>query len=115
MSSVESTRKLRACLLCSLVKNQNQFRRDGCDNCEQVLQMRDNMDRVYDCTSPNFSGVVSLMEPDDSWVARWQRLDKFTRGVYAVQVFGRLPGDIVEDLQERGIAYRPRDGTAEAL
>lgn len=35
------TKKLRACLLCSLVQTPSEFRRDGCPNCEQ-LSVREN-------------------------------------------------------------------------
>jgi transcription elongation factor SPT4 len=106
-------RRLRACLLCALVKTQAQFRRDGCDNCEEVLQLRSSADRVADCTSPSFDGMIALMNPSRSWVARWQRCDKFAQGMYAIKVSGRLPVDIEEELEERGIRYRPRDGSAQ--
>ena len=106
-------RKLRACLLCSLVKTQAQFRRDGCDNCEEVLSLRSSMERVTDCTSPNFDGMIGIMNPERSWVARWQRCDKFVKGIYAIKVNGRLPVEIEEDLQDKGIQYRPRDGSAQ--
>jgi len=34
--------------------------------------------------------------------------DKFEKGIYAVQVQGRLPEDIEEDLESKNIKYRPR-------
>lgn len=33
-------KKLRACMLCSLIKTQVQFTQDGCENCEQVLNYK---------------------------------------------------------------------------
>jgi len=71
------------------------------------------------------------MHPKDSWVARWQRvgkildnkqmcfnvlkssfyLDKFQKGVYAIVVYGRVPEDVEDDLERRGVTYRPRDGS----
>jgi hypothetical protein len=33
-------KKLRACMLCSLVKTQVAFQQDGCENCEQVLNYK---------------------------------------------------------------------------
>ncbi|KAJ3312411.1 transcription elongation factor spt4 [Boothiomyces sp. JEL0838] len=105
-------RKLRACMLCSLVKSFDQFRRDGCENCEDVLNMKDDSDRVMDCTSPTFEGVIAVMKPEGSWVAKWQRIDKFRKGIYAIQVVGKLPMDIQEQLLDKGIKYYPRDGTA---
>lgn len=39
-------------------------------------------------------------------------IDKFTRGIYAVRVSGRIPDDVEDELDRRGITYRPRDGSA---
>jgi transcription elongation factor SPT4 len=39
-------------------------------------------------------------------------VEKFVPGVYAVQVTGNLPVEIQEQLEDKGIKYRPRDGTA---
>ncbi|KAG7224496.1 hypothetical protein INR49_015020 [Caranx melampygus] len=69
-------RHLRACLLCSLVKTIDQFEYDGCDNCESFLQMKGNREMVYECTSSSFDGVIAMMSPEDSWVAKWQRIGK---------------------------------------
>jgi transcription elongation factor SPT4 len=54
--------------------------------------------------------MAAIMNPKVSWVARWQRIDRFHQGIYAVRVTGRLPEDAVEELDKRGIKYRPRDG-----
>ncbi|KAK7499151.1 hypothetical protein BaRGS_00009698 [Batillaria attramentaria] len=102
-------RNLRACLLCSLVKTIEQFEFDGCDNCEDYLHMKGNRDVVYDCTSSNFDGLIAMIGPEDSWVAKWQRIERFVRGCYAVSVTGRLPPGVARDLRSRGIEYRPRD------
>ncbi|KAH8041664.1 hypothetical protein HPB51_017466 [Rhipicephalus microplus] len=67
-------RNLRACLLCSMIKTFEQFEFDGCDNCDEYLHMKNNRDMVYDCTSSNFDGMIALMNPEDSWVAKWQRI-----------------------------------------
>ncbi|KAL2916059.1 transcription elongation factor spt4 [Polyrhizophydium stewartii] len=107
----DDKRRWRACLLCSLVKTQAQFKRDGCDNCEEVLRFKGNMERVMMCTSGQYDGLVAMMRPDASWVARWQRVDKFHKGLYAVRVTGRLPQDIEDDLARRSLKYRPRDGS----
>ncbi|XP_064612731.1 LOW QUALITY PROTEIN: transcription elongation factor SPT4-like [Liolophura sinensis] len=102
-------RNLRACLLCSLVKTFEQFEFDGCDNCEEYLHMKNNRDAVYECTSSNFDGVVAMMSPEDSWVAKWQRINRFTKGCYAISVTGRLPPGIVRELKSKGVNYRQRD------
>lgn len=51
-----------------------------------------------------------MMQPSDSWVAQWQRIDKFSPGMYAIKVSGALPDDIIDKLGQMGIDYRPRDG-----
>ncbi|UYV79036.1 SUPT4H1 [Cordylochernes scorpioides] len=71
-------RNLRACLLCSMIKTLEQFEYDGCDNCEEHLGMKGNRDMVYECTSANFDGMIAMMGPEDSWVAKWQRICKFS-------------------------------------
>jgi len=37
-------------------KTQDQFEMDGCDNCDKFLHMKNNRDRVDECTSTNFDG-----------------------------------------------------------
>ncbi|KAI9179588.1 transcription elongation factor spt4 [Blastocladiella emersonii ATCC 22665] len=103
-------RGLRACMLCSL--SQTQFRRDGCDNCEEILRLRDRPERVGSCTTQFFEGTIAMMNPDRSWVAKWQRVDSHVPGLYALKVNGRLPEEIEDELERRGMRYRPRDGTA---
>merc|ERR1712110_1338952 len=102
-------RQLRACLSCSLVKTFDQWENDGCENCDVFLHMKNNRDNVYDMTSSNFDGMVASMKPDDSWVCKWQRITKFKPGVYAISVSGRLPQDIIRQMQRGGAAYRSRD------
>ncbi|XP_014674239.1 PREDICTED: transcription elongation factor SPT4-A-like [Priapulus caudatus] len=102
-------RNLRACLLCSMIKTIDQFEMDGCDNCDQFLGLKSKRDMVYDCTSANFDGMVAMMNPEDSWVAKWQRINNLARGMYAISVSGRLPPGIVRELKSRGITYKTRD------
>lgn len=37
--------------------------------------------------------------------------DRFTKGIYAISVAGRLPPNFVREMKARGIPYRPRDTT----
>ncbi|XP_018022130.1 transcription elongation factor SPT4 [Hyalella azteca] len=104
-------RYLRACMVCSLVKTMDMFETDGCDNCDDFLNMKNNRDNVYDCTSNNFDGLIALMTPDDSWVAKWQRINRCVKGIYAISVTGRLPPTIIREMKSRGIKYRSRDIT----
>lgn len=52
-----------------------------------------------------------MMNPGASWVAKWHRGANFVAGLYAVRVVGRLPDDVVDDLEANGIQYIPRDGS----
>ncbi len=49
---------------------------------------------MYTCTSSAFDGLVSLMQPKDSWVAKWQNIQRKVPGVYAISVSGTLPGNV---------------------
>jgi transcription elongation factor SPT4 len=69
------------------------------------------MEAIIDCTSQVFEGLITLAEPSKSWVAKWQRLDGYVRGVYATKVSGQLPDEVVGALEGR-IRYIPRDGSA---
>ncbi|KAJ3903218.1 transcription initiation protein spt4 [Lentinula edodes] len=110
------SRHLRACLLCSIIQTSQDFRSIGCPNCEEILQLKDNPDRILACSTSYFDGVIALIDPETSWVARWQRTAdtdfgkaKYARGMYAVRVKGRVPEDVEAELESRGIKYRPRD------
>ncbi len=39
-----------------------------------IYQMRGSAERVAECTSLMYDGMVAMMEPSESWVARWQRI-----------------------------------------
>lgn len=96
------------------------------------MQMKQSQDRVASCTTTHFDGVIAVIDPEASWVARWQRtcvliysllqieamlktlvhlIAKYVRGMYAVRVKGRIPEDVEQELNERAIRYRPRDQT----
>ncbi|KAL0637213.1 transcription elongation factor spt4 [Maublancomyces gigas] len=107
-------RHLRACMVCSLVQTQQRFVKEGCPNCEEMIHYRGQADLVEDCTSPVFEGLITLREPRKSWVAKWQRLDGFVRGMYAVKVSGNLPDEVILILADNEIEYRPRDGSDNA-
>lgn len=84
------TRSLRACMVCSVVQTQQRFIRDGCPNCEAFLDLTNHPDSVQECTSQVFEGLITLADPGQSWVAKWQRLDGYVAGVYAVKVVGMV-------------------------
>jgi hypothetical protein len=39
--------------------------------------MKGSADRITTCTTTQFDGVISVIDPDNSWVARWQRTGPF--------------------------------------
>ncbi|XP_063679580.1 transcription elongation factor SPT4-like [Bolinopsis microptera] len=100
---------IRACMMCSLLKNTEQFIIDGCDNCDQWLSLKNNRERVLECTSPNYEGMISLTNPDESWVARWQGIRGLVRGMYAISVMGKMPSHIQRELERQGRKYKSRD------
>ena len=55
-----------------------QFESDGCNNCRHL----DGADYM-DWTTPDYEGFVAIMQPTDSWVAKWQRATTCCPGVYA--------------------------------
>jgi len=70
------------------------------------------MDAIIDCTSQVFEGLITLSDPQRSWVAKWQRLDGYVKGVYATKVSGQLPDEVIGAMEEAGMRYIPRDGSA---
>jgi transcription elongation factor SPT4 len=87
-----------------------------------VPQMRGQAERVDECTSANFDGMIAVMKPEESWVARWQRIgrcfcssqandgvEKKQPGLYAVRVIGRPPEDVIEAIEQRHGVFRSRD------
>lgn len=91
-----STKDLRACLRCKLVKTYGQFREKGCDNCIDLMLEGDS-DKIMRYTTPKFQGTLAMFDPSTSWVARWQKQQSFVPGVYALQA----QGDIVDDEYEQ--------------
>ena len=89
MSSPAGYNNLRACIRCKLVKTEAQFLEDGCDNCV-ALSMAHDIERVQECTSPHFAGIVSLMQPRDSWVSSWNGLESRIPGCYCIDVDGDM-------------------------
>jgi len=87
--------------------------KEGCPNCEDFLHLAGSSEQIADCTSQVFEGLITLADPARSWVAKWQRLDGYVSGVYAVKVSGILPEEVIDTMEnEARIRYIPRDGSA---
>ncbi|KAI9857003.1 MAG: hypothetical protein M1824_005035 [Vezdaea acicularis] len=104
------TRALRACMFCALVLPKEKFLLHGCPNCEDFLLLKNSPERLLTCTSQVFEGLILSSGEPRSWVAKWQRMDGYVRGMYAVKVTGQLPEEVVEDARGAGIRYVRRDG-----
>lgn len=58
-----------------------------------------------------------MADPSHSWVAKWQRIDGYVKGIYATKVMGQLPEEVITSLEEEyRIRYIPYvyDETLEA-
>lgn len=98
-------KKLRACMRCALIKSVDQFYEEGCENCP-FLRMDGNSQRVMECTSAYFEGMVALVNPEGSWVARWNRIAANVPGLYAIEVVGELPEDAKDICRDENISFR---------
>lgn len=109
----QSTRNLRACLVCSIVLQRATFLNSGCPNCPFLEIQRSGADdsALEECTSAVFEGMIAMNDPRTSWVAKWQRVSDYQPGVYAVKVVGRLSPERITDAAENDVVYFPRDGT----
>lgn len=96
---------IRACLRCTLLKTFEQFTDAGCENCE-FLGMEGNSKRVQECTTSYFEGILAIAEPQGSWVAKWQRIANHEPGMYAIEVVGELPDDVIEYCENRNLEIK---------
>ena len=91
----------RACLRCSLIKSHDQFMENGCENCD-FLGMAGNNEKVLECTTSYFEGSVAMINPQGSWVAKWQRVASNYPGLYAIAMTGALPDDYLQLCEDYG-------------
>jgi len=94
--------KYRACLRCHLIKTEEQFKEDGCNNCPFFISSSWSTE---DFTTTHFEGFISIMNPEESWVSRWLDLESFMPGCYCLKVFNDLPPDVLEYFKEKKIKY----------
>mmetsp|Transcript_26601 Transcript_26601/g.67767 ORF Transcript_26601/g.67767 Transcript_26601/m.67767 type:complete len:130 (+) Transcript_26601:70-459(+) len=99
---VYTNKAMRCCFICRLVKSERQFLETGCENC-QFLRMEEDRGRVQDYTTPNFGGLITVMDPASSWATKWLHLSKYVPGAYALVVNDDMPDSLRELLEDRNI------------
>jgi transcription elongation factor SPT4 len=96
----KSAQNLRACIPCLLVKSYKQFMDEGCENCSPAFDMKDDPEKIAECTTASFEGLMAMLQPEKSWVARWQFVQNFIPGVYAIKVKGEVSEQTERELAE---------------
>ena len=96
---------LLACKRCGLLQSFPQFFDNGCPNCP-FLQMIEDNKRVQSCTTPFHAGTYAMIEPNESWMGKWLRLNGGKGGVYAISVKGEWDENIQEILTEGTVRWR---------
>lgn len=76
-------------------------------NCP-FLEMVDDTEKVNACTTAFHEGQAAIMDPGESWVAKWLRVDNYLPGCYAINVTGQFDKEIEEELENRGCRWRCR-------
>ncbi len=64
-----------------------------------------------DYLSSKFKGMVALVQPGVSWVAKWQRINDYKPGLYAMTVEGALSDENVYEVEKTGKTYYDRSAS----
>ena len=96
----KSVQNLRACIPCLLVKTYKQFMEEGCENCVKAFDMKEDPEKIAEVTTASFEGLMAMTVPDKSWVARWQFVQHFIPGVYAIKVKGDVSETTARELAD---------------
>ena len=109
-----SIRGLVACRVCARVKTVDQFSDNGCESCyEDIVNGKqateeyfaDQHKMLQEIVTPNFEGVVCVMDTNRSWVARWQGCSTLRPGAYAQKVNEEPGPNLRQDLEERNVDW----------
>ncbi|KAM1140437.1 hypothetical protein ACFX19_041210 [Malus domestica] len=60
--------------------------------------MNNDNECVIDCTTPNFNGIILVMDPSRSWAVWWLRITKFIPGCYILAVSEALSEDMKNEI-----------------
>ena len=72
-------KSLRCCKICGLIKDEQQFLANGCENCVE------DFGKEMKLFSAQFSGMLSLLRPDRSYIAQCLNMkNNYHVGLYAV-------------------------------
>jgi len=106
MADSKNIDRLRACMNCSLIRTASQFKNSGCPNCPFLsVEKGKNFTAL---TTPAFKGMIGMVNPGKSWVAKWQRIEKYKPGFYAMVVDGQLHGEYIQKIEDSGQVYVDR-------
>ncbi|KAL0207677.1 hypothetical protein P9112_012305 [Eukaryota sp. TZLM1-RC] len=98
----KSVKSLKACLWCGLIKTEEQFIDQGCENCT-FLHMEGDPDRVAEVTTTSYEGIVSVMN-NSTWVSNYLGLDKAKPGVYAMHIIDKMPENLYDHFRDHASA-----------
>ncbi|MGL5899440.1 MAG: hypothetical protein ACRCZW_07205 [Lactobacillaceae bacterium] len=88
--------RLKCCKLCSRISSH--LKSKGCENCTTVS-------KNSNIASNKFKGMIGLIDPNKSWVAKWQRINGLKRGLYALTVDGDVDEEVIVEYEKSGRVY----------
>jgi len=82
-SQHKALKDLRACTNCRRIKAYSQFLDAGCENCPELPRRQ-----AEEWTTVGFEGFMAIIDPQQSWAAKWQHHRDMLPGCYAITIRG---------------------------